>query len=72
MTRNTRTFGPITFYGSRHRRKTDHMGRFGGGWQYKVGITAGAWHKGHGITLLVALFTDEYRIQIRPLKRTTP
>lgn len=69
MSRNIRTIGPVTIYGGRHRRKSDHMGRFGGGWNYKLGITAGSWHKGTGITILVALITDEYRIHIQPWKR---
>lgn len=42
------------------------MGRFGGGWQYKLGITAGSWYPGRGMTVMVALVTDEYRINIHP------
>ncbi|AZS08022.1 hypothetical protein SEA_GREENHEARTS_43 [Arthrobacter phage GreenHearts] len=58
------SIGRIDFYSGRKRSKTDHMGRFGGGWQYKLGITAGDWRKGHGVTVLVALWSDEYRVFI--------
>lgn len=61
-----RTIGRVTFYPGRKRSKDEHMGRFGGGWQYKVGITAGGWHPKSGITILVALLVDEYRIHIGP------
>jgi hypothetical protein len=64
----SKTIGRLTFHGGRKRSKTEHMGRFGGGWQYKLGITAGGWSKRNGLTILVALVTDEYRIQIAPRK----
>lgn len=62
------TIGRVTFHGGRKRKKTDHMGRFGGGWNYKLGITAGSWHPKYGMTILVALITDEYRIHIGSAK----
>lgn len=64
----SKTIGRLTFHGGRKRSKDEYMGRFGGGWQYKLGITAGnlSWAKGG--TILVALVTDEYRIQIAPRK----
>jgi hypothetical protein len=42
------------------------MGRFGGGWQYRLGITAGSWSKKYGMTVLVGLGNREYRVQIAP------
>lgn len=61
-----RTIGRVTFHPGRNRSRADHMGRFGGGWQWKVGITAGDRSRRHGQTIMVALLTDEYRIQIAP------
>lgn len=60
------TIGRVTFHGGRNRSKSEHMGRFGGGWQYKLGLTAGGWSPKYGLTILVALVTDEYRITIAP------
>ena len=60
------TFGRVTIYGGRKRSKDDRMGRFGGGWQYKLGITAGDYSKRYGMTILVAYLVDEIRIQIAP------
>jgi hypothetical protein len=62
----SKTIGRVTFHGGRKRSTTDHMGRFGGGWQYKLGITAGTWDRSRPRTVLIALWTDEYRITIAP------
>lgn len=64
------TIGRVTFYGGRKRSKTEHMGRFGGGWQYKLGITAGNLSRKRGGTILIALVTDEYRITLAPKQAT--
>ena len=60
------TIGRVTFHGGRKRSKNEPMGRFGGGWNWKLGITAGSWYAKSGMTILVALLVDEYRIQIGP------
>lgn len=60
------TIGRVTFYGGRKRSKNEYMGRFGGGWNWKLGITAGSWYPKTGMTIMVALLVDEYRIQIKP------
>jgi hypothetical protein len=62
----SKTIGRVTFHGGRKRKMTDHMGRFGGGWQWKLGITAGRLSRAKGGTVLVALLVDEYRITIAP------
>ena len=62
------TIGRVTFHPGRKRSKTERMGRFGGGWQYKLGITAGNLSRKHGGTIMVALVVDEYRITIAPKK----
>lgn len=68
--RSQRTIGRVTFHGGRKRSRKDYMGRFGGGWQWKVGITAGDWRPQTGITILVALLVDEYRVTIAPRQQT--
>lgn len=60
------TIGRVTFHGGRKRSKNERMGRFGGGWQYKLGVTAGSLSRARGGTILVALIVDEYRIRIAP------
>lgn len=62
----TRTIGRFTIHPDRGRSKDDYMGRFGGGWQFRLGITAGSWSKRHGMTVLLGLGIREYRIQIAP------
>lgn len=64
--RTERRIGRISIYGDRKRSKGQPMGRFGGGWQYKVGITAGGWSEKRGRTILLALWTVEYRIKVHP------
>ena len=61
-----KTFGRVTIHPGRKRKNTDHMGRFGGGWQWKVGITAGSIRKDRNTTVMVALLVDEYRVVIAP------
>jgi hypothetical protein len=63
------TIGRVTFYSGRKRSKTERMGRFGGGWQWKLGITTGSWSRKYGVTILVALLVDEYRITISPKEK---
>lgn len=56
------TVGPFTVYPDRGRCKQDTMGRFGGGWNYKLGITAGSRSRSGQLTVLVALWSREYRV----------
>lgn len=58
--------GGLTISPGRGRTKDQPMGRFGGGWQYKLGITAGNWTRKDGGTVLLALWSDEYRITWHP------
>lgn len=62
-----KTLGRLDIYPDRGRLKTDHMGRFGGGWQYRLGLTAGNLSYVGGGTVLVGLGAKEYRVHIRPL-----
>lgn len=64
--RTEHRIGRVSVYGGRKRSKGEFMGRFGGGWQYKLGISSGGWSEKYGMTILVALWSDEYRIKIRP------
>jgi hypothetical protein len=63
---SSKTIGRVTIHPGRRRSKDQYMGRFGGGWQYKIGVTVGTWDKRRTRTILVALWTDEYRITIAP------
>lgn len=71
MTRKSKRIGRVQIFGGRKRTKDEYMGRFGGGWQYKLGITAGDASPRYGRTILVALWTDEYCITIHPKKAAT-
>lgn len=53
--------GPVHIYPDRGRSKTEHMGRFGGGWQFRLGITASTLSR-RGGTILVGLGIREYRL----------
>ena len=66
--RDKKQIGPFTIHGDRGRSKDQFMGRFGGGWQYKLGITAGTFRNGQ-ITVLVGLWSREYRVVFRTKKR---
>lgn len=66
--RDKKQIGPFTIHGDRGRSKDQFMGRFGGGWQYKLGITAGSWSNG-SLTVLVGLWSKEYRVVFRTKKR---
>lgn len=61
-----KTFGRVTIHPGRKRKTTDHMGRFGGGWQWKVGVSVGSVTKGYPTSVMVALLVDEYRVVIAP------
>lgn len=44
-----------------HRPPTSRMGRFGGGWQWKVGVQAGRLSRKRG-TVIVSLLVAELRL----------
>lgn len=60
------TVGPLTIHPDRGRTKAEHMGRFGGGWQYRLGFTAGTITRKDGGTILVSFLVKEYRVTYRP------
>lgn len=60
--------GGLTVYPDRGRSKHEFMGRFGGGWNYKLGITAGSMVRGQQ-TFLIGLLTREYRVVYRTRQR---
>lgn len=66
--REKKQIGPFTIHADRGRSKDEFMGRFGGGWQYKLGITAGEFRNGQ-MTVLVGLWSKEYRVVFRTKKR---
>ncbi|XNL98379.1 hypothetical protein SEA_BUMBLE_68 [Arthrobacter phage Bumble] len=60
------TIGRVTVYPDRNRSEDDPWGRFGGGWQFRLGITAGRWDPARVRTVLVGLGIREYRVEIAP------
>lgn len=68
MKKEPKQLGPFTIHPDRGRSKSDRMGRFGGGWQYKLGITAGELRDGR-MTILVGLWSKEYRVEYRTKDR---
>jgi hypothetical protein len=60
------TVGRVTIHPDRGRSKDEYMGRFGGGWQYRLGLTAGRLSRERGGTILVGLLVREYRVSIAP------
>lgn len=66
--RKRKEFGPFTIFPDRGRTKDEFMGRFGGGWQYKLGVTAGSMRKGQ-MTILVGLWVREFRVTYRTKSR---
>lgn len=61
-----RTFGPLRFHPPRRRKKDEFMGRFGGGWQYNLGVQMGNFDKREGCTFIVNYLVDSIRIEYRP------
>lgn len=62
--------GPFTIYPDRGRSKDQHTGRFGGGWNYRIGITASSRSRITGqLTILVGLWSREYRVVHTATKR---
>lgn len=61
-----KTIGRFTIHPDRGRSKDEPMGRFGGGWQFRLGLTAGSWSRKYGLCVLVGLGIREYRVQIAP------
>ncbi|MFT4471411.1 hypothetical protein ACMX2H_16025 [Arthrobacter sulfonylureivorans] len=66
MSTKTLALGPVTLHPSRKRSPHESMGRFGGGWQWKLGIQAGTWTRKDGGTVIVSLLVREWRITYRP------
>jgi hypothetical protein len=48
------------------RSRDEHMGRFGGGWQWVVGFEAGGRRKNGGVTIILNLLVAMLRIEWRP------
>lgn len=48
------------------RSRDEHMGRFGGCWQWAVGFEAGARHKDGGQTVILNLLVAMLRIEWKP------
>lgn len=60
------TLGPITITPTRKRSAEEHMGRFGGGWQWNLGIQIGTISRQHGFSGIVNLLTRSVRFSYRP------
>lgn len=60
------TIGRVTINPDRGRSKDGPWGRFGGGWQYKLGLSASRLSAERGGTILVGLLVREYRVEIAP------
>lgn len=48
------------------RTRDEHMGRFGGGWQWALGFEAGARHRDGAQTVIVNLLVCSVRVEYKP------
>lgn len=62
----TYTLGPWGLKPSRKRSPDERMGRFGGGWQWQVGIQIGTISRKHGFSGIINLLTRSVRFVYRP------
>lgn len=61
----TKTLGPWKLTVP-EKRGTAGWGRFGGGWQWKLGIQVGNVTRKDGFEAIVSLLTRDYRVSYRP------